>query len=70
MSSWCNSIGLIGLVGSLLFSSAATSPSSLEKEGKAGILPTAESLLTNLPNGNYQFCTEPKPQDWRDGAGV
>ncbi|WP_228058938.1 hypothetical protein [Nostoc sp. LEGE 06077] len=34
-------------------------------------------LLTNKPiniaslvNGNYQFCSQTDPQDWRDGAGV
>ena len=32
--------------------------------------PTVETLLTNLPDGAYQFCTEPVSQDWRDGAGV
>ena len=26
--------------------------------------------LVDLPNGTYQFCTEPAPQDWRDGAGT
>ncbi|MDJ0693539.1 hypothetical protein [Mastigocoleus sp. MO_188.B34] len=70
MSGWYNFIALISLVGWLLFSSAATSPASLEKEEKAGISPMAETLLVNLPDGAYQLCTEPDPQDWRDGAGV
>ncbi len=26
--------------------------------------------ISTLANGNYQFCTEPPPSDWRSGAGV
>ena len=26
--------------------------------------------ISTLVNGNYQFCTEPPPSDWRSGAGV
>jgi hypothetical protein len=26
--------------------------------------------IATLVNGNYQFCTEPPPSDWRTGAGV
>jgi hypothetical protein len=26
--------------------------------------------IATLVNGNYQFCTEPPPSDWRSGAGV
>ncbi|MEA5506713.1 hypothetical protein VB735_27160 [Halotia wernerae UHCC 0503] len=26
--------------------------------------------ITNLANGNYQFCSQPDPKNWRDGAGV
>lgn len=26
--------------------------------------------IANLADGNYQFCSQPDPQDWRDGAGV
>ncbi|MDJ0708081.1 MAG: hypothetical protein QNJ46_32815 [Leptolyngbyaceae cyanobacterium MO_188.B28] len=70
MSVWRHSVGLVGLVGWLLFSNVTTLPASLEKGEESGILPTAETLLTNLPDGAYQFCTEPDPQDWRDGAGV
>jgi hypothetical protein len=28
------------------------------------------TAIGNLANGNYQFCSQPKPNDWRDGAGV
>ncbi len=30
----------------------------------------AQALLAGLANGTYQFCTEPDPQDGRDGAGI
>ncbi|MCM1984483.1 hypothetical protein [Lyngbya confervoides] len=26
--------------------------------------------LAEFPNGLYQFCSQPDPQDWRDGEGV
>jgi hypothetical protein len=26
--------------------------------------------IATLTNGNYQYCTEPPPRDWRTGAGV
>ncbi len=28
------------------------------------------SALTALPDGDYQICSQPDSQDWRDGAGV
>ncbi len=31
---------------------------------------TMETLLANLTDGAYQLCTEPAPQDWRDGSGT
>jgi hypothetical protein len=30
----------------------------------------APTAISNLENGKYQFCGEPKPNDWRDGVGV
>jgi hypothetical protein len=30
----------------------------------------APTAISTLANGDYQFCSEPKPNDWRDGAGV
>jgi hypothetical protein len=30
----------------------------------------APTTIAKLTNGNYQFCSQPKPNDWRDGAGV
>jgi len=26
--------------------------------------------IASLANSNYQFCSQPDPKDWRDGAGV
>lgn len=31
--------------------------------------PAANAIAT-LANGRYQFCSQPDPKDWRDGAGV
>jgi hypothetical protein len=31
---------------------------------------TNNQSIATLVNGNYQFCTEPPPSDWRSGAGV
>jgi hypothetical protein len=30
----------------------------------------APTTIAKLTNGDYQFCSQPKPNDWRDGAGV
>jgi len=30
----------------------------------------AQNAIATLANGNYQFCSQPQPQDWRNGAGV
>jgi hypothetical protein len=30
----------------------------------------AQNAIASLSNGSYQFCSQPKPQDWRNGAGV
>jgi hypothetical protein len=30
----------------------------------------AQNAIATLANGNYQFCSQPKPNDWRNGAGV
>lgn len=67
---WRRSIGLIGLLGWLLYSSEATLPAPLAREKDTGVAPTIESVLANLPDGAYQFCTEPDPKDWRDGVGA
>lgn len=33
-------------------------------------LAIAPQNIASLVNGNYQLCSQPDPQDWRDGAGV
>ena len=30
----------------------------------------AQNAIVTLSNGNYQFCSQPQPQDWHNGAGV
>lgn len=30
----------------------------------------AQAIVSALGNGKYQFCSQPDPRDWRDGAGV
>ncbi len=30
----------------------------------------AQNAIATLANGNYQLCSQPKPLDWRNGAGV
>jgi hypothetical protein len=30
----------------------------------------AQNAIATLANGNYQFCSQPQPHDWRNGAGV
>ncbi|NJO72617.1 MAG: hypothetical protein HC833_01860 [Leptolyngbyaceae cyanobacterium RM1_406_9] len=31
---------------------------------------TQSQSLVSLIDGDYQFCSQPEPADWRDGAGV
>lgn len=40
-------------------------PSMLAEETSS-----AQEPLADLPDGHHQLCSEPDPQDWRDGAGV
>jgi hypothetical protein len=30
----------------------------------------AQLTISALADGNYQFCSQPDPRDWRDGAGI
>ncbi|PZO40600.1 MAG: hypothetical protein DCF19_11970 [Pseudanabaena frigida] len=30
----------------------------------------AKNEIAKLADGNYQFCSQPEPRDWRSGAGV
>jgi hypothetical protein len=39
-------------------------------DGNPARAQVAEAPIGNLANGKYQFCSQPKPNDWRDGAGV
>lgn len=40
------------------------------KEQQRLFLTLQKVNIASLANGNYQFCSQPDPQDWRDGAGV
>lgn len=70
MSGWHRCIASVGLVAGLLLFNSVTMPMVLKAKREAGMIPTAETVLKHLANGAYQFCTEPDPQDWRDGAGA
>ena len=80
MASWLSSVQLkiqlarfvklasaVGLVGGVL----SVQPLAFAEPvaNKPNPSTVAGSLFT-LPDGAYQFCTEPAPQDWRDGAGA
>lgn len=69
---WFRLIG--GVVGSVflatpaagvtfLVNNAETMPETTVSDG-----PTL--VIADLPDGAYQFCSEPAPQDWQTGAGV
>jgi hypothetical protein len=32
--------------------------------------PSNEEAIETLPDGNYQFCSQPEPSDWRLGEGI
>lgn len=58
-------VSSVGVAASLLFLSipAWSTPIAL-----LASIPT-EDYLSGLPDGAYQLCTEPDPEDWTDGAG-
>ncbi len=63
-----------GIAAYLLFAcaEALSAPLSLlllHKGNESAMLPS-QTALVDLPDGAYQFCTEPDPQDWSDGAGI
>ncbi len=79
MAHWHRFMGLVGLVSGLLLTTTALpapnpkANSSLQTSPQISLqtsLQTTEDLLAHLADGAYQFCTEPAPTDWRDGAGV
>jgi hypothetical protein len=37
---------------------------------KIGSSQQAQLAISSLSDGNYQFCSQPDPRDWRDGVGV
>ncbi|MEL6325666.1 MAG: hypothetical protein AAFQ61_01990 [Cyanobacteria bacterium J06626_23] len=70
MSGWRHTFSAISLVGGLLFSSVLAQPLAAASELTLSQVLTPTERLVNLADGHYQFCTEPPPDDWRDGDGV
>jgi hypothetical protein len=59
----CNQV-LRTLIGSIVLCSAILTNASVVQSQ------STQTPIANLANGNYQFCSQPKPNDWRDGAGI
>jgi hypothetical protein len=58
------------LLGSLIADSSVQS-NQISSSAIAAFGDTAYAAkIANLTNGNYQFCSQPDPKDWRDGTGV
>lgn len=56
---------LVGVAASLLFSSIPAWSTPIDLTSGFSV----QNSLNELPDGAYQLCTEPDPEDWRDGAG-
>ena len=74
MLNWKAIFSFTGITAYLLFActeapSASFGLRPFYKGDKSTMLPS-QTILAELPDGAYQFCTEPDPQDWTDGAGV
>lgn len=70
MLSWLRSAAYLGLItGLTIFRANALLAAQPDPKGVV-ISPSAEILLTKLADGAYQFCTEPVPDNWLDGAGA
>ncbi len=70
MADWCTpnrglNLGWFLSLGIVLY---FLSPASVAHGTKQ--ITTMETQLLNLRDGAYQFCTQPDPQDWRDGLGT
>ena len=65
MSVWYIHLGILACLLNLTAGIISTSPSRAQELR----LPEEPTLVVSLTDGAYQFCTEPPPQDWRDGAG-
>jgi hypothetical protein len=62
-----NLIPLAGICATLLAGSLISGKYLLAQNFR---LATQPLNIASLVNGNYQFCSQPDPKDWRDGAGV
>lgn len=66
-------ISLTGTAACLLLACTDTLPTPFNRASSNGngvAIKASQITLAALPDGDYQLCTEPEPQDWRDGAGV
>ncbi|MBD6619956.1 hypothetical protein FNW02_30180 [Komarekiella sp. 'clone 1'] len=57
------------LAGSLISYSQVKSKQILSSVNQNWVLDRPVNIAS-LANSNYQFCSQPDPKDWRDGAGV
>ncbi|NWF60875.1 MAG: hypothetical protein HXY43_16855 [Fischerella sp.] len=60
--------GLIVVFAALLgmLTNVAAQSTSIPVNKKA----KTQTAIATLADGKYQFCSQPDPKDWRDGAGV
>lgn len=70
MNSWRHLVELISVVGLGGVALLVPTTALAESLAQAPNATVVASSLIDLPDGAYQFCTEPAPQDWRDGAGA
>ncbi len=69
MTNWRKIVSLLGVAISLL-SAAAGTFSSWSTPIDRTLTFSKQIGLSELTDGAYQFCTEPDPKDWTDGAGI
>jgi hypothetical protein len=74
-------IGFIAISTGTILNGNEPGSTSIPIENRDSIVSSGPSLpsvkqntnnqsIATLVNGNYQFCSEPPPSDWRSGAGV
>ncbi|MEM9449084.1 MAG: hypothetical protein AAGA75_11175 [Cyanobacteria bacterium P01_E01_bin.6] len=75
MSAWHYLLGLLSVaVWTLQVSTVTVTPSlsidPIVQDREADKPSPTTEMLLNLTDGVYQLCTEPEPEDWRDGEGA
>ncbi|MBD2344163.1 hypothetical protein [Anabaena subtropica] len=58
------------LTSGLVFDQQIEEPQRLFDLNSYSLISEKKINIANLANGNYQFCSQPDPKDWQDGAGV